>query len=93
MKKYKEHRLASFKKDYKRAKKQGKDMALIEAVIDTLVSGEKLDPKYKDHALSGGMYKDCRECHIQPDWLLIYRIDKGKLELFLLYTDSHSNLF
>ena len=82
-----------FKKGLKRMEKQGKDISLLENVVDTLAAGEKLDAKYEDHALSGGMYKNCRECHIQPDWLLIYRIDKGELTLVLLCTDSHSNLF
>ncbi|MDR2359939.1 MAG: type II toxin-antitoxin system YafQ family toxin [Oscillospiraceae bacterium] len=91
--KYTTRRAASFKKDYKRVKRQGKDMALLESVITMLCQGDPLPPKYLDHALRGGEYEGCRECHIQPDWLLIYRINKGELELILLYTDSHSNLF
>jgi mRNA interferase YafQ len=82
----------SYKKDLRRVAKQGKDISLLEHIVDTLADGKPLDPKYKDHNLHGD-YVSCRECHIQPDWLLVYRIDKGELELILLHTDTHSNLF
>lgn len=63
-----------FKKDLKLAKKQGKDLDKLFEVINILVNGEKPDTKFKDHDLSGN-YKGTRECHIEPDWLLIYEID------------------
>jgi mRNA interferase YafQ len=61
-------------------------------VINSLLTGEKLAAKYYDHTLSG-LYKDCHECHIEPDWLLIYRVDNNELELILMRTGSHSSLF
>lgn len=81
-----------FKKDYKRMKKQGKDMNLLKVVIDELLAGEVLDVKYKDHALVGN-YLGFRECHIQPDWLLIYAIDNGQLILTASRTGTHNDLF
>ena len=81
-----------FRKDYKRLKKQGKDMNLLEAVIDDLLAGKVLDQKYKDHTLVGD-YVGFRECHILPDWLLIYVIDHGQLLLTVTRTGSHSDLF
>ena len=62
-----------FKKDLKLAKKQKKDLDLLFDVIDKLASGKKLDPKFRDHDLSGD-YSGTRECHIEPDWLLVYEI-------------------
>ena len=81
-----------FKKDLKRAKKQGKDTDELFAVIDKLSKGEVLEEKYRDHGLSGN-YKGCRECHIESDWLLIYEIDNGILVLMLYRVGSHSELF
>lgn len=81
-----------FRKDYKLAKKRGYDMSLLKEVIDILASGEKLSKEYLDHPLSGD-YKGYRECHIQPDWLLIYRIEKDLLVLGLTRTGTHSDLF
>lgn len=69
---------AQFRRDYKRIKKRGYNLKLLEAVIDTLLVGEKLESKHRDHALTGSM-KDYRECHILPDWLLMYRIDGERL--------------
>lgn len=84
----------SFKKGHKKAKKQGKDMKKLYNVIDCLANGYKLSPKYKDHALTNSKYyKDCRECHIEPDWLLIYKYNHSKLILFMVETGSHSDLF
>ena len=83
---------SSFKNDFKLAKKRKFDIKLLNEVIDKLANQEKLDPKYKDHKLSG-KYKDYRECHIKPDWLLIYKIENDELELFLLRTGTHSDLF
>ena len=81
-----------FKKDLKRAQKQGKDTDELFAVIDKLSNGEVLVEKYRDHGLSGN-YKGCRECHIESDWLLIYEIDNGILVLMLYRVGSHSELF
>lgn len=81
-----------FRKDYKLAKKRGYDMSLLKEVIDILASGEKLPKEYLDHPLSGD-YKGYRECHIQPDWLLIYRIERDLLVLGLTRTGTHSDLF
>ncbi len=81
-----------FKKDLKLAKKQGKDTDELFAVIEKLSNGEALEAKYRDHSLSGN-YKGCRECHIEPDWLLIYEIDDGILVLMLYRVGSHSELF
>ena len=81
-----------FKKDIKLAQKQGKDIDKLFDVVNTLASGKTLAPKYRDHDL-GGDYKGCRECHIEPDWLLIYEIDNGLLILVLNRVGSHSELF
>lgn len=81
-----------FKKSYKLMVKRGKDIALLEEVINTLMNGEKLDEKYHDHELAG-TYAGHRECHIQPDWLLIYYIKEYTLVLTLVDTGSHSDLF
>ena len=68
---------AQFKKDLKRIRKRGVDLALLDKVLDYLQREESLPMKYRDHALTGD-YTGFRECHIQPDWLLIYAIDKGQ---------------
>ncbi len=81
-----------FKKDLKLAKKQGKDLDKLFEVINILADGEKLDTKFKDHDLSGS-YKGTRECHIEPDWLLIYEIDNNALILMLYRLETHSELF
>ena len=81
-----------FRKDYKRMQKQGKDMSLLKVVIDDLLEEKILDAKYLDHPLAG-RYLGFRECHIQPDWLLIYAVDKGQLLLTTSRTGSHSDLF
>ena len=83
-------RSTQFKKDYKRVKKAGKDIAELRQVIDKLAVDEVLDPKYHDHALAGD-YSGYRECHLEPDWLLIYK--NSSLELALIRTGSHSELF
>lgn len=84
---------AKFRRDAKLARKRGCDMALLERVIGLLAQGEKLPPKYRDHALLGGEFKGCRECHVQQDWLLVYQIHDADLELYLLHTGTHSDLF
>ncbi len=81
-----------FKKDLKLAHKRGLDLSKLSNVISTLANGEPLDQKFKDHPLIGD-YNGFRECHIAPDWLLVYKIDNGKLLLFLARTGSHSDLF
>lgn len=81
-----------FKKDIKLAKKQGKNIDKLFGVIDIIADGQELDPKYRDHELTGN-YKGCRECHIDPDWLLIYEINNGLLILVLNRVGSHSDLF
>lgn len=81
-----------FKKDLKLAKKQGKDLEKLYSVIETLANGEALEAKYKDHNLAGN-FKNCRECHVEPDWLLIYEIINNVLVLVLNRTGSHSELF
>lgn len=81
-----------FKKDLKLAKKQGKKLSKLLAVIELLANGETLDMKYRDHALTGD-YIGTRECHIEPDWLLIYEIRDNVLVLILYRLGSHSELF
>ena len=80
---------SKFKKDVKRCTKQGKNMLLLQNAIDILRIPAPLPPKNKDHPLSGN-HNGERECHIMPDWLLIYRIDNE--ELYLIRTGSHSEL-
>ena len=81
-----------FKKDLKLAIKRGLDISLLNEVVTTLQKGESLPAKNKDHALTGN-YTGCRECHIQPDWLLVYQIYEDQLILFLARTGTHSDLF
>ncbi len=81
-----------FKKDLKLAKRQGKNIDKLFNVIEELANGNPLDAKYRDHDLSGN-YKGCRECHIEPDWLLIYEIFDDVLVLMLYRAGSHSELF
>lgn len=82
----------TFKKDFKRIVRRGYDIRLLEKVIELLANGQDLPAKYKDHSLTGN-YSDCRECHIAPDWLLIYQINDNELILYLTRTGSHSDLF
>lgn len=81
-----------FKKDIKLAQKRGYDQRLIFDVIERLANGEPLAPKYKDHLLTGD-YGGFRECHITPDWLLVYQYQDSELILFLSRTGTHSDLF
>lgn len=81
-----------FRKDYKRMKKRGYDMNLLEKVIDLLQNVKPLDDRYRDHGLVGN-YVGFRECHIMPDWLLIYAVDKEKLILTASRTGTHSDMF
>lgn len=71
--------------------RRGINLDLLDAVVNKLANNEKLDEKYHDHALTGN-YIGYRECHIKPDWLLIYRINNNELYLFLSRTGSHSDL-
>ena len=73
-------------------KKRGLDMSALDDVVDTLRQGKPLDEKHHDHALTGN-FVGFRECHIKPDWLLIYLIDNEELELLLFRTGTHSDLF
>ena len=82
---------AAYKKSYKLMKKRGLDLTLLEEVVDDLLQGKTLDKKYRDHALKGNR-KGFRECHIQPDWLLIYLIENDILTLTLVDTGTHSDL-
>lgn len=81
-----------FKKDVKKAKIRGYDISKLASIIERLSRGEKLDLKYYDHGLSGD-YEGYRECHIESDWLLIYKINNEKLFLLLTRTGTHSDLF
>ena len=81
-----------FKKDLKLAKKQNKDLDKLFSVIEVLARGETLPPQYRDHDLSGN-YKGTRECHVEPDWLLIYEVQDNVLVLMLYRLGTHSELF
>jgi len=80
-----------FRKDEKLARKRGLDISLLKSVIQTLLEGKPLDPKHRDHALVGN-YAGFRECHILPNWLLIYTVDKGRLVLTASRTGTHTDL-
>ena len=83
-----------FKKDYKKIRKQNKDINKLIEVLEVLANGEELDPKYKNHKLiDDKTFKNCNECHIESDWLLVYKIKDDELILLLLATGNHSNLF
>ena len=79
-----------FKKQFKLAQKRGNDMALLKEIMRELALGNPLPPKYRDHALVG-KYFGCRECHLKPDWLLVYRVNAS--EIIFVCTGSHSDLF
>ncbi len=81
-----------FKKDCKRMKRRGLDLTSLTAVIELLRKGEELPPEHRDHALVGD-FAGFRECHIRPDWLLIYYIQQERLVLVCARTGSHSDLF
>ena len=83
---------ARFKRQYRLAMRRGCRAEDFRRVIDVLASGGTLDERYHDHEL-GGEYADVRECHIRPDWILMYMRDKGKLVLVLLKTGTHADLF
>ena len=81
-----------FVKDLELARKRNLDLAPLNEVVEKLAKQERLEKKYRDHPLSGD-YAKFRECHIKPDWLLIYHVDDDELELFLFRTGTHSDLF
>jgi len=81
---------AQFKRDVKLAERRGKNLAKLRELILLLVEGDSLPPRYKDHSL-GGNWKHHRDCHIEPDWLLLYKIDGD--DLHLVRTGTHSDLF
>ncbi len=83
-------RTTQFKRDYKRIKKHGKRLERLREVVQQLAAGQPLEDRYRDHPLLGG-YRGARECHIEPDWLLIYEVTEE--ELVLIRTGSHADLF
>jgi mRNA interferase YafQ len=83
-------RTAEFKRDVKRMQRQGKDLEKLKGMLERLVEGEGLAAEYRDHVLVG-QYKGTRECHLEPDWLLIYELAES--EIVLIRTGSHSDLF
>lgn len=83
-----------FRKDLKRVRKRGFDTAKLDRVVILLAKGERLPEKYKDHELQNSKdYIDLRECHIEPDWLLVYRLNQNEVTLVLFRTGTHSDLF
>lgn len=89
---YKIRPTTKFQKDLKRVKNRGYDISLLTNIIKKLAAGEPLPAKNRDHQLSVE-YAGCRECHITPDWLLVYEIYGDQLILYLTRTGSHSDLF
>ena len=81
-----------FQKDLKRMKKRGMDLSLLKRVLEILQAQKELEGKYRDHALTGN-YSGFRECHVQPDWLLVYTVHAEELILVASRTGSHSDLF
>ena len=85
---------SDFKKNYKKIKKQGKNVEKLKYVVNKLANGIELEEKYKNHMLTDSKhYKNCGECHIEPDWLLVYQYINNELVLVLVTTGSHSELF
>lgn len=82
---------SAYKRAYKKMKKRGLDITLLDEVVDRLRRGEKLAERYRDHALTGNFH-DFRECHVKPDWLLIYMIEENILTLTLVNTGSHADV-
>ena len=91
--KYKITYTSKFKSQLKKLKKQGKDLKKVKNIIEKLAKGEKLNYSYKDHKLIDNNYFHyCRECHVEPDWLLVYQINKDKLIIYFIETGSHSEI-
>lgn len=85
---------SGFKKDYKKIQKQGRDIFKLLSIIEKLANGEELEEKHKNHRLTNDKYyKNCYECYIEPDWLLVYQYHIDELILLLISTGSHSDLF
>lgn len=83
-----------FKKNYKKLLKQGKNIDKLKIVVNKLANKETLDWQYRDHALNNSKkFKGCRDCHIEPDWILVYKYEDDELILLLLNTGSHSEIF
>lgn len=90
---YEIHATSDFKKKLKKISKQGKNIAKLETLVIKLANKEELEPKYKNHNLvNDKYYTDCGECHIEPDWLLVYRYYEQELILLLVNTGSHSEV-
>jgi mRNA interferase YafQ len=85
-------RTSQFKKDVKRAGKRGRDMAQLKAVLELLIDGEPLPPEFKDHPLRGN-FAGSRDCHIGPDWVLIYTLTEKDTHVRFERTNTHSDLF
>jgi len=85
-------RTSQFKKDVKRAEKRGKDMARLKAALEWLIDGEPLPPELKDHPLRGD-FAGSRDCHIEPDWVLIYTLTEKDAHVRFERTGTHSDLF
>ena len=90
--KYTVRRTTKFRKELKKMLKRGADLDKLETVVNILAAGETLPPQYHDHALTGDL-EGTRDCHITPDWLLLYRIENDVLVLTLTRTGSHADLF
>ena len=85
---------SAFKNCLKTIKKRRKNLDKLTTVVNMIANGEQLDAKYRDHELNDNKYfKNCRELHLEPDWLLVYKINKKELILFLMETGTHSDLF
>ncbi len=85
---------SAFKKELKTIKKQSKNLQKLTEIVNRIANNKKLDVKNRDHLLvTNSKYNNCRECHIEPDWLLIYKKDNDNLILYLIETGSHSELF
>lgn len=92
--KYEVKSTSKFNKQLRKASKQNKNLGLLLDVVVKLANKELLDEKYKDHQLMNNkIYKNCRECHITPDWLLVYKYSEDTLVLLLFSTGSYSELF
>ena len=92
MKKLKIEPSKRFKRDVELARKRGYNIELLNDVVNMIAEGQKLPPRYRDHELNGD-FSGLRECHVQSDWLLVYRIDNDEVKLLLLRTGTHSDLF
>ena len=83
-------RTSQFKRDVERMKKRGKDLSKLREILEKIISGQQLEAKCRDHVLVG-QYRGTRECHIEPDWLLIYELAQS--EVVLIRTGTHTDLF